>query len=210
MLSRTLEEGISSLRRECTETPRHASYKMCDQPGRNILYWMEIKDATNMRLGIAWVLETVVCMLAFMLVASDSEGFPPWVSRQPVFKIRPWWQSDHKTICQSAVVKGCLLGCDWSAKVPLFPLDQTPPGFWFSSCQFWWISRASPLEKNPNISNFLTPFHQMWHIQQHMAITWAPTCCNHLPTSPPQLQFQEVKAESCQPITAKDNQLIKS
>ena len=84
---------------------------MCDQPGRKKLYWMEIKDARNMRLLLG-----NICVHARIRahVLSPSlvipQAFPSGSHGR--LEIKPCWESYHKAICQSAVLKGRLLGCD--------------------------------------------------------------------------------------------------
>lgn len=105
-LSCTLEELLE----EKTESVQ--DNKLCDQPGRKIVYGMEIIDAQNVKLGAASVdYRKRSCVLTLQApLWQFHRHFPAGLT--PVFGIKPCWQSDRKTICQSAVLKGCLLSRD--------------------------------------------------------------------------------------------------
>lgn len=135
-----------------------------------------------------------------LLLFHHSTGISQWLS---VFEIRPCWQSDHEMICHSAVARRCRLRCGWSTKVSLFLQSPATSDFTFSSFRCWWLSGPSALESYHNLAPFSHPVaHRVTHGHNMEA--------NMISSLPPQLQFQEVKAEHCQPITAKDIQLIKS
>lgn len=169
-----------SFRRSINHTSMQDNKNVINQAEKYYIIWR-----LNMKLDMrkhfcSLVLLTPLCQF--------HRHFPADLA--PVFEIKPRWQSHHKTICQSGVGKGCLLDCDWSATVSLFPLRLC---YTQASDPAWWTATAH-YNPSPRLFPASSP-------------SWKATYCNikrkHRIPVPG-------SATLCQPIASKDIQLIKS
>lgn len=149
-----------------------------------------------------------VCMHALMLLLfGNSTGISQRVSclslrSNLVGKAAIKWyvsQLSYRDACSAAIDLPRFLYSPW---------DATPPGFRFGSsysANGWLDAGLLPQHFGPLRSDPFPPRGTL-----SAAVAWKPTCCSISTLPPSRLPFQEVKARLCQPITAKDIQLIKS